>query len=157
MRFFNIAVFLIVPSVLLVGWLDHAHTFQREIKPLRWMGDTAYSIYLWHFPIQVAILTAIEYFGFGRAAFHSPLGLILWIGGILAVGHFSFRAMERPLQVRAAAALRKLVAFRPAGVPFPVGRHHVVMAPGYRRAMNTRAYPSNFRSPRVTKARDWNS
>jgi peptidoglycan/LPS O-acetylase OafA/YrhL len=116
MRYFNIAIFLIVPSVLLVGWLDRAHNFRPEIKPLRWIGDTSYSVYLWHFPIQVAILTAVEYFGLGRAGLHSPLGLILWIGGILAVGHFSFRVIERPLQVRVKAVLPRLFAFVRRGV-----------------------------------------
>jgi peptidoglycan/LPS O-acetylase OafA/YrhL len=152
MRYFNIAIFLIVPSVLLVGWLDRAHNFQPEIKPLRWIGDTTYSVYLWHFPIQVAILTAVEYFGLGRAGLHSPLGLILWIGGILTVGHISFRVIERPLQVRVKAVLPRLFAFVRRGVrwrsiPTTKSWHRVTV----RRSAEYARLPEQFRSPRVTK------
>jgi peptidoglycan/LPS O-acetylase OafA/YrhL len=113
MRFFNVAVFLIAPTVLLVGWLDQAHSFRQALKPVRWIGDATYSTYLWHFPIQVAILTAIEYFGFRRDAFHNPLVLILWIGGMLTIAHLSFRALEQPLKGYVKAALQEAARSQP--------------------------------------------
>jgi peptidoglycan/LPS O-acetylase OafA/YrhL len=98
LRFFNVAVFLIAPSVLLVGWMDHFNGFQQTLRRIRWIGDVTYSTYLWHFPIQVMILIVVTYFGLSHESFASPVTLIAWLGAVILAAHYSFRFIEKPSQ-----------------------------------------------------------
>ena len=75
-------------------------------KPLVWLGDISYSTYLWHFPMQLALIA------FSAAViplpFSSPLTLALYVGLVLAVSTLSFRYFEAP----ARAAIRRWTAPR---------------------------------------------
>jgi peptidoglycan/LPS O-acetylase OafA/YrhL len=98
MRFYDVQCYLFPPIVLLVGWLDFKPSFHRLIKPVKWLGNTTYSTYLWHFPIQVLILTIFSYFGWGSRIFNSPATLIIWVVGMVFLAHLSFIKLEKPLQ-----------------------------------------------------------
>jgi peptidoglycan/LPS O-acetylase OafA/YrhL len=104
MPFFNVQFFLFPPIVLLVGWLDFSPSVQARLKPLKWFGDTTYSSYLWHFPIQVATLIGLSYFGIGTSIFESGITLIVWVVSMVALSHVSFIYIEKPLQKLCQAA-----------------------------------------------------
>jgi len=106
MRFYHASIFLIAPTVLLMGWLDYSRRFHDWVKPVRWFGDTTYSTYLWHFPIQVAVLAVFEYFKLNHMIFNNPIVLIGWIVGMIALAHVSFRKIELPLQKFCKAAFK---------------------------------------------------
>ena len=78
-------------------------------RPMRWLGERSYSIYLWNVLAQIAILHA-----FG----HTRVGDIAWIAMFLVLAEASFRFVERPL--RAKLARRSAVSGPPVG-PGPTG------------------------------------
>ena len=59
--------------------------------PMRWLGERAYSIYLWNILARIAILHT-----FG----HTVVGDIVWIAMFLVLAEASYRFVERPLRVR---------------------------------------------------------
>jgi peptidoglycan/LPS O-acetylase OafA/YrhL len=97
--FHNTEGFLLVPIVVIFGFIDLSGRFEKFFHRLKWIGDTAYSTYLWHFPIQVLVLTLVYYFSIDRSFFNSPLTLLAWILGMLAVGRLSFNYIEYPLRL----------------------------------------------------------
>jgi len=60
-------------------------------RPLRWLGERSYSIYLWNVLARAAILNT-----FG----HTPVGDLGWSVAVLVLGEASFRYVERPLRTR---------------------------------------------------------
>jgi len=98
MRFYHVATFLIAPSVLLVGWLDYSPKIEASIASWKWFGDTTYSTYLWHFPIQVSVLLIFTYLHLDQHFFNHPAVLIAWVGAMVAIARISFLKIEFPLQ-----------------------------------------------------------
>ena len=63
-----------------------------EFRPLRWVGERSYSIYLWHWPIAVVTRPGYDLQG-------HPAGLNLArLALILAVAHLSYRWIEQPVR-----------------------------------------------------------
>jgi peptidoglycan/LPS O-acetylase OafA/YrhL len=81
-------------------------------RPMRWLGERSYSIYLWNVLARIAILSA-----FG----HTAVGDAAWIAMFLVLAEASYRFVERPLRVKLA---RRPV--RSAGGPAPGGSAHTV-------------------------------
>lgn len=91
-----------------VGWL-------MASRPMRWLGERSYSIYLWNVLAQIAILTLLG---------HTVLGDIAWIAMFVVLAETSFRFVERPLRARLA---RKPTVPRPPILsPFEVRVPHVL-------------------------------
>ena len=77
-----------------------------ELRPLRWVGERSYSIYLWHWPIAIVTRPGYDVHGNETALNLARLGLIL------VVGHLSYRWIETPIRsgrvsVRALAGLAR--------------------------------------------------
>jgi peptidoglycan/LPS O-acetylase OafA/YrhL len=70
-------------------------------RPMRWLGERSYSIYLWNVLARITILTLLG---------HAFLGDIAWIAMFVVLAEVSFRYVERPLRARLA---------RKRGVPEP--------------------------------------
>ncbi|GAB3879834.1 acyltransferase family protein [Terrabacter terrigena] len=69
--------------------------------PMRWLGERAYSIYLWNVLARIAVLNL-----FG----HSVVGDMAWVALFVVLAEASFRFVERPLRARFArrrGALRR--------------------------------------------------
>jgi peptidoglycan/LPS O-acetylase OafA/YrhL len=60
-------------------------------RPMRWLGERSYSIYLWNVLARIAILSAL-----GRTV----IGDLAWIAMVVVLAEASFRFVERPLRAR---------------------------------------------------------
>ena len=60
-------------------------------RPMRWLGERSYSIYLWNVLARIAMLNV-----FG----HSVVGDVAWLVSFVLLAEVSFRFVERPLRAR---------------------------------------------------------
>lgn len=63
-----------------------------EIAPLRWMGERSYSIYLWHWPVMLALQWEHNFI---------PNSIAMFAAGIAAtfiLSELSYRLVERPMR-----------------------------------------------------------
>lgn len=60
-------------------------------RPMRWLGERSYSIYLWNVLARIAML---DLFG------HSVVGDLCWLVSFVVLAELSFRFVERPLRAR---------------------------------------------------------
>jgi peptidoglycan/LPS O-acetylase OafA/YrhL len=60
-------------------------------RPMRWLGERSYSIYLWNVLARIAILAVLG---------HTFLGDVAWIAMFVVLAEVSFRFVERPLRAR---------------------------------------------------------
>jgi peptidoglycan/LPS O-acetylase OafA/YrhL len=60
-------------------------------RPMRWLGERSYSIYLWNVLARIAILASLG---------HTVVGDIAWIAMFLVLAEGSFRFVERPLRAK---------------------------------------------------------
>jgi peptidoglycan/LPS O-acetylase OafA/YrhL len=86
-----------VPALIVAALIDLS-PFGRHLHRLRWIGDNTYSMYLWHWPLEVAILTFLWVSGINRSFLASPIMIIAWIAVMLVVGRVSLLWIERPAQ-----------------------------------------------------------
>ncbi len=61
-----------------------------------WLGNVSFSVYLWHFPIQICFALAVAY-GV-RVPYELPWVLILFIGLCYGLSHLSWVLLEKPAQ-----------------------------------------------------------
>jgi peptidoglycan/LPS O-acetylase OafA/YrhL len=60
-------------------------------RPLRWLGERSFSIYLWNVLARIAILASLG---------HTVLGDIVWVAMFVVLAEASFRFVETPLRAR---------------------------------------------------------
>lgn len=60
-------------------------------RPMRWLGERSYSIYLWNVLARIAVLSLLG---------HTVVGDLAWIAIFLVVAEASFRYVERPLRAK---------------------------------------------------------
>ena len=105
---FNGFIVLLFSTILsFVAWFDvKGYSFKFKFV-FQWIGNSTYSIYLWHLPIQVFILFIFEYFNLNREIFNSESIFIGWIILMLIVGRMSYLLIEKPLQNKIRERLEK--------------------------------------------------
>ncbi len=62
------------------------------------LGELSYSVYLIHFPLQLALMLVIGRLGIDARVFYSPLALVAFFVTLIALGLFSHYQFEMPLQ-----------------------------------------------------------
>jgi peptidoglycan/LPS O-acetylase OafA/YrhL len=96
--FLDIGACLLVAAAVsdteLAGWLGS--------RPLVWLGQRSYSLYLWHIPVLYAV--ALSGLGLGQAA------RLLTLASSLGCAELSFRFVEGPFRRRRARATPAPVA-----------------------------------------------
>jgi peptidoglycan/LPS O-acetylase OafA/YrhL len=60
-------------------------------RPMRWLGQRSYSIYLWNVLARITVLHAIG---------HTLVGDIVWIAMFVVLGEASYRLVERPMRAK---------------------------------------------------------
>jgi peptidoglycan/LPS O-acetylase OafA/YrhL len=60
-------------------------------RPMRWLGERSYSIYLWNVLARIGVLAWLG---------HTVIGDVAWIATFLVLAEASFRWVERPLRRR---------------------------------------------------------
>lgn len=92
---------------------DAADRADRLTLGKRW-GDASYGTYLWHFPIQLVIVMALDALPGGRALAQHWAVLLVYLTAALAAGFASHRWFERPAQKAVLAAAGRWAERRPA-------------------------------------------
>jgi len=77
--------------------IDLADKTDRLAFGRQW-GEASYGIYLWHFPMQVALVLLIDATLGSRAIAREPAFLIFFLVAAVAAGFASHRWIERPAQ-----------------------------------------------------------
>lgn len=105
-------LYALVPSVgtalvILAGREANSTVLNRalESRPLVWVGDRSYSLYLWHWPV----LLLGDAFGLTR----NIAGIVSLVATSILLSHFSYRLIERPFwkgRFSSAAPFRTFVA-----------------------------------------------
>lgn len=98
-------------AIIVAGPTSRRDPLERVVglRPVQWLGDVSYSVYLWHWP-----LIALVPFGTGR-----PLSTLDKLGILLATGalaHASRRYVEQPFLKGSLATRRPAVTFLAMGV-----------------------------------------
>lgn len=62
------------------------------------LGDISYSLYLLHFPLQLAFALAAGWLALDRSVFSSPVALVLFFVVLLPLSWVSYRFLEIPAQ-----------------------------------------------------------
>ncbi|MET3899832.1 peptidoglycan/LPS O-acetylase OafA/YrhL [Devosia sp. UYZn731] len=73
----------------------HGAKFWQKLSPI---GDLTYALYLWHFPLQLAIASAVMLGGLPLAPIQSPFGFLAFFAVLIAISIASYRWIERPAQ-----------------------------------------------------------
>ncbi|SDJ29037.1 peptidoglycan-N-acetylmuramate O-acetyltransferase [Frankineae bacterium MT45] len=111
---FSAAAIVVVAAVVrpgsLIGWA-------LERKPLRWIGQRSYSIYLWHWPVAVVTRPGVD-------VEWSPVPLFLArVAVTLLLAEASYRFVEVPVRAGALKRLSdRLLADRPGAAPGSTAR-----------------------------------
>jgi peptidoglycan/LPS O-acetylase OafA/YrhL len=104
---FNTETFLYVVlplNVLALGLMqDHWKTKlmdRANLHKVSWIGDISYSVYLLHFPLQLAIMMVLSHWPFAQRVqvFGSPLTFVAFMGIAMGLGWLSHRYFEMPAQ-----------------------------------------------------------
>lgn len=87
----------LVPLTVLALALHESHgaRFWQKLSPI---GDLTYALYLWHFPLQLAIAVAVILGGLPLAPVQSPIGFLAFFAVLIVISIASYRWIERPAQ-----------------------------------------------------------
>jgi peptidoglycan/LPS O-acetylase OafA/YrhL len=96
-------VVVLVPA-LLVGSSRGVFLTRLSLwRPLTWLGDVSFSVYLWHFPIQIFFALMVAYGApLNYASYRS---FAAFVCATYVVGHLSWKHLEQPLQRAAGASM----------------------------------------------------
>jgi hypothetical protein len=110
----------LLSAVLVAACAHRGVPFGRWLgmRPMRWIGERSYGIYLWHWPLFLVTRPGVDVPLDGLAAF------VLRIALLLGIAELSYRYVEMP--VRRGALGRGWQRLREEGLP----RHSTVMALG---------------------------
>lgn len=91
-----IAVPSLLTAVLFACCGLEAISFGEHAKRARWIGDSTYGIYLWHVPLQVAVVTYFGQHPAARSALTQPWFLVAFLVTVVALARLSFVFFEDP-------------------------------------------------------------
>lgn len=117
--------FLFPITILILALSDSGHPRMRACCVL--LGNSSYSSYLLHFPLQLACMLMVLQFGINPAIFHSPWTLGAFVFLLAAISLASFRWFEHPAQEW---LRRRYFKTTPADQEILCGKHtHLLDAP----------------------------
>jgi peptidoglycan/LPS O-acetylase OafA/YrhL len=91
----NNAAAIIIALVFLVSLLDRfPRIFNQRL--FRRFGELTYSVFLWHVPLQLAVIISVIRFNIDQSIYESPIFLIGFLVATYVIGNFSFAFIEKP-------------------------------------------------------------
>jgi peptidoglycan/LPS O-acetylase OafA/YrhL len=96
-------------------WPGSAFGRAIDVRPLRWIGDRSYGLYLWHWPLLVLLMAGVS--GTSPAA-----DVPVWVGAValtltIAAAETSYRLVETPVRRHGFRGSLARVGARIAGSP----------------------------------------
>jgi peptidoglycan/LPS O-acetylase OafA/YrhL len=104
--------FAVLSGALAIDLADRSGAFRLG----KVLGDASYGIYLWHFPLQLAMVLLVDATLGTRMVFRQPVFLIVFVVGALIAGFASHRWIERPAQRAIMRLADRIRADRPATI-----------------------------------------
>lgn len=89
-------VFESIAAMVLIGCIAAGGLSALRIRPLVWLGDISYSIYIWHFPIMISFAFAFAGIAEKTSALATFILLISTLATTLLISHVSYRLLEVP-------------------------------------------------------------
>jgi peptidoglycan/LPS O-acetylase OafA/YrhL len=90
-------IFAFFPALIIIVLKVHAISRILSIKPLSYLGEISYSIYLIHYPMQLIVKTIDEYSKLG-INYSGKIFFCAFIVIVIVVSHITHYGFEKPLQ-----------------------------------------------------------
>ncbi|MDR2795176.1 MAG: acyltransferase [Spirochaetaceae bacterium] len=90
-------IFLFFPAALIVSLRIRIISSILSLKPLLYLGEISYSIYLMHFPIQLIIITIAIIFDL-KINYSSGIFFFIFILTVITASHIVHYCFEKPVQ-----------------------------------------------------------
>ncbi len=90
--------FLCAALVTVFAGLDTGFSGKLASR-FRWLGDSAYGIYLWHVPVQIAILLTLTAVNIPKTVAFEPWFFLIFVITVLITARLSFVYFETPSRV----------------------------------------------------------
>jgi peptidoglycan/LPS O-acetylase OafA/YrhL len=91
---------LLAMSVVIVMTKMGEGLLRVPFRHLAFLGNATYSSYLLHFPLQLLIVLVVDAAGWRRDIFNSPIALVGYLCGVVALSLLVHRHFEMPVQSR---------------------------------------------------------
>jgi peptidoglycan/LPS O-acetylase OafA/YrhL len=91
--------------VLAFSYAEGLSYLRLAFQRARLMGDLTYATYLLHVPLQITILTVIEFFAIDRNVVSSNSFFIVFLATLFFISYASFRFFETPARIYLRKAL----------------------------------------------------
>jgi peptidoglycan/LPS O-acetylase OafA/YrhL len=88
---------LFIGILMFTAWAD-LHKIANYLSRISFIGKITYSIYLWHFPIQLVILLYLDGVMKTRTIIESDLFLLFYVLSVLIIAYISYQYIESPLR-----------------------------------------------------------
>lgn len=98
------AVILCCMTLRAFAALDQVMPF--DLSRIGWAGNLTYACYLIHFPLQITLVQIVDWLGYPRTVFHSPLMLLLFLSLTLVGAAIVYTMFEVPAQTLIRTAWR---------------------------------------------------
>lgn len=89
-------VVLMFPSLILTSVLIESRF--GMVRSLDWLGNTSYSTYLIHFPLQLIFVLIVDSLGLSRSVFYSNYVFLLYFAVLLPLSLLCYYNFEKPTQ-----------------------------------------------------------